>query len=199
MVMENVDHNGNVIAPISGVLASMTAVEGSYTNSSYPVAVINGTEGMKITVSVSETLVPQLAIGDSVDISISAVGNVFEGTIRSVDQTASMQTNLYSVTLALPAEAEGLIAGMFADVTFHTNVNDNTVVIPTQAILTSNNTQHVFVVEDGTARYKEVTTGLTGSGVTEILSGLTAGEQLVTVGQAYLMDGDTVRIVSGEA
>ena len=199
IIMENVDQDGNVIAPISGVLASMTAVEGSYTNTSFPVAVINGTEGMKITVSVSESLVPQLSIGDRVDISISSIGDTFKGTIRSVDQTASMQTSLYSVTVAIPAEVEGLIAGMFADVTFHTNVNDNAVVIPTQAILTSNAVQHVFVVENDTAVYREVTTGLTGSGVTEITSGLSVGEQLVTVGQAYLQDGDAVRIVSGEA
>ena len=199
IIMENVDQDGNVIAPISGVLASMTAVDGSYTNTSFPVAVINGTEGMKITVSVSESLVPQLSIGDRVDISISSIGDTFKGTIRSVDQTASMQTSLYSVTVAIPAEVEGLIAGMFADVTFHTNVNDNAVVIPTQAILTSNAVQHVFVVENDTAVYREVTTGLTGSGVTEITSGLSVGEQMVTVGQAYLQDGDAVRSVSGEA
>ena len=103
------------------------------------------------------------------------------------------------VTLALPEDAAGLLPGMFADVTFHTNVNDNAVVIPTQSILTSNDTQYVFVVEDGTAVYREITTGLTGSGVTQVTSGLTMGEQLVTVGQAYLQDGDAVRVVSGEA
>ena len=54
------------------------------------------------------------------------------------------------------------------------------------------------MVEGDTARYVEVTTGLTGSGVTEITSGLTQGQQLVTVGQSYLADGDPVRIVSGE-
>ena len=43
-----------------------------------------------------------------------------------------------------------------------------------------------------------VTTGLIGSGVTEVTSGLTEGEQRVTVGQAYLSDGDPVRVVSGE-
>ena len=65
--------------------------------------------------------------------------------------------------------------------------------------LTSNAVQYVFVVEGDVAHYREVTTGLTGSGVTEIVSGLSQGEQLVTVGQAYLMDGDAVRVVSGEA
>ena len=53
------------------------------------------------------------------------------------------------------------------------------------------------MVEDGAARYTEVATGLAGSGVTEVTSGLTPGQQLVTVGQAYLEDGSAVRIVSG--
>ena len=66
-------------------------------------------------------------------------------------------------------------------------------------ILTSGESQYVYVVEGDTARYVEVTTGLTGSGITEITSGLTAGQQLVTVGQAYLHDGDVVRVVGGDA
>jgi len=64
--------------------------------------------------------------------------------------------------------------------------------------LTSGDTQYVYVVEENAAKYVEVTTGLTGSGVTEVTSGLTEGQQLVTVGQTYLKDGQAVRIVSGE-
>ena len=115
-----------------------------------------------------------------------------------MDKAASLQTKLYTVTVSIPAEVEGLLSGMFADVTFHTETSADTIVIPTQAILTSGSTQYVYVVEGDTARYVEVTTGLTGNGVTEITSGLEAGQQLVTVGQAYLSDGALVRIVTGE-
>ena len=118
--------------------------------------------------------------------------------IRSVERAASMQTKLYTVVLTVPADVGGLMSGMFADVTFRTDTAENTIVVPTEAILTSNHVQYVFVVEDGAAKYVEVTTGLTGSGVTEVTSGLTEVEQLVTVGQAYLSDGDPVRVVSGE-
>ena len=69
---------------------------------------------------------------------------------------------------------------------------------PTEAVLTRGDTRYVFVVEDGAAKYVEVSTGLTGNGVTEVLTGLSAGQQLVTVGQAYLHEGDSVRVVSGE-
>lgn len=197
-VLENVDGSGNIIAPISGTLASMNAVENEFVSSSLPVAVIDAAGAMKITVSVSETLVPKLSIGDSADVSVSSAGETFTAVVRSVERTANAQTKLYSVTLTVPPEVTGLLSGMFADVTFHTDTASNTVVIPTEAILTSGETHYVFVVEnDDTARYTEVQTGLTGKGVTEITSGLAAGQQLVTVGQSYLSDGAAVRIVSG--
>ena len=196
--LENVDSKGNVIAPISGTLVTMNAVENSFVSTSMPVAVIDGADQMKVVVSVSETLVPKLAAGDTADVYVSSIDQSFTATIRSVERAANVQTKLYTVTLGIPADVTGLLSGMFADVTFHTDVSENTIVVPTEAILTSNDVQYVYVVENDTARYVEVTTGLTGSGVTEITSGLTAGEQLVTVGQAYLADGDPVRIVTAE-
>lgn len=195
--LEHVDGSGNVVAPMNGVLASLNVTENGFTSTSAPVAVIDDPTQMKVTVMVSETVVPKLAIGDPAEVFVSSLGKTFSGTIRSVDQAANMQTKLYSVTVALPGDVAGLLSGMFADVTFRTDYNDNAVVIPTEAILTSVDIQYVYVVEDGTARYVEVTTGITGTGVTQITSGLTAGEQLVTVGQSYLSDGAAVRVVSG--
>mgnify|MGYP007025228487 CR=1 FL=1 len=47
------------------------------------------------------------------------------------ERAANMQTRLYTVTLSLPSDTDGLLAGMFADVTFHTDVSENTIVVPT--------------------------------------------------------------------
>ena len=196
--LENVDADGNVIAPMAGTLATMNAVENSFISNSMPLAVIDGPDQMKVTVSVSEALVPKISIGSQADVYVSAVDESFSAVIRSVEQAANLQTRLYTVTLTVPADAGGLLSGMFADVTFFTDVSQNTVVVPTEAILTSGGVQYVYVVEDGTARYVEISTGLTGNGVTEVTSGLSAGQQLVTVGQAYLHEGDSVRVVSGE-
>ena len=197
--LDHVDSEGNLVAPIDGVLASFSAVKDSFVTNSMPVAVIDGVGGMKVTTSVSEAVVPKLHIGDAAEVRVTATGEVYTAVIRAVDRASNLQTQLYTVTLELPAEAEGLYTGMFADVTFHTDGSPNAVVIPSEAIQTSNDVQYVYVVENGAAKYVEITTGLIGSGVTEVLSGLTGGEQLVTVGQAYLADGDAVRIVAGES
>ncbi|MBC8535833.1 efflux RND transporter periplasmic adaptor subunit [Feifania hominis] len=198
LVIENVDADGNVIAPVSGTLVSLSAVENGFVSASMPVAVINGVEQMKVSVSVSEALVPKLGIGDEVDVSVSAVDANFTGTVRSVEKTANLQTKLYAVTVSVPADVPGLLSGMSADVTFHTDVSAGAVVVPSEAVLTSGQTQYVYVVEEGLAKYVEVTTGLIGNGVTEITSGLEAGAELVTTGQTYLSDGEPVRIVTVE-
>lgn len=202
-VLENVDAQGNVIAPISGTILSLNAAEGSYVGPSAPVAVIDGADQLEVAVSVSEALVPKLAEGDEVDVTVSALDAQLVGSIKKIEDSANMQTKLYSVTISIQTDVTGLRSGMFADVSFRTNTSVDTIVIPTEAILTSNGAQYVFVVdgvsgESGTARYAAVETGLTGSGVTEITSGLAGGDILVVVGQAYLSDGDAVRIVSGE-
>lgn len=197
LAMENIDSSGNVIAPADGVLASLNVSEGSLVTPDYAVAVITGAEQMKVTVMISEALVPKLAIGETVSVRVSAANAAFESVIRSVDKTANQMTKLYTVTVTVPAEVEGLLSGMFAEVTFHTAVSAGAVVVPSEAILTSNDKQYVYIVDGDTAKRADITTGLTGSGMTEITSGLTAGAQLVTVGQQYLSDGEAVRIVEG--
>ena len=69
--------------------------------------------------------------------------------------------------------------------------------VPTEAILTANAEQFVFVVEDGSAVKTVIKTGLAGNGMTEVTEGLSAGVEIVTLGQQYLSDGDLVRIVEG--
>ncbi len=202
-VLQNVDSRGNVITPVSGTVIALNAAEGSYVGPTAPVAVIEGVDQLEVAVSVSEALVPKLAEGDEVDITITALDRTLVGAIRKIEATANMQTKLYSVNISILEDVEGLMSGMFADVSFRTDTSTDTIIIPTEAILTSNGQQYVFVVDDlagegGAARYAAITTGLTGNGVTEVTSGLEGGELLVTVGQAYLSDGDAVRVVSGE-
>lgn len=199
-VLEYVDEAGNVIAPISGTLVAMNAVAGNFISSSSPVAVIDGVDQMKIQVAVSESLVPKLRIGDTADVSVSAAKQKFSAKIRTVERAANVQTKLYNVTLSVPKEAaKDLLAGMFAEVTFHTDTAANTIVIPTESILNRGESQYVYVVEkDNHAKCVEITTGLAGNGVTEVTSGLSTGQKLVTVGQFYLQDGDLVRIVTDE-
>ena len=98
----------------------------------------------------------------------------------------------------VPDDIEDLVSGMFADVTFFTENVADAVVVPSEAILSGDSGEYVFIVVDNKARYVSISTGLIGNGMTEVTSGLSEGDKLVVVGQSYLKDGDAVRIVAGE-
>ena len=192
------DENGNVLAPFDGTVDALGIYTGSKLSGEYPVAVLSSGGQMKVTSYVSESLVPRLTVGSEALVKLSAIGAEAKGTIRSVSDEPNQQTRLYVVSVELPDGIEGIVPGLFADITFYTDTSTDTAMIPSEAILTSNGTQYVFTVEDDTAKYVAIETGLVGDGVTEVTAGLKGGETIVTVGQQYLADGDAVRIVSAE-
>ena len=91
--------------------------------------------------------------------------------------------------------ADGLaVPGNMADLTIVFETRE-ALGIPSASILTRNGQAIVFVAQDGKASVREVRTGLQNDAWTEILSGLAAGESVVTEGQTQLRDGLPVEIL----
>ncbi|MBR3751887.1 MAG: efflux RND transporter periplasmic adaptor subunit [Ruminiclostridium sp.] len=198
--LAGIDRNGNVTAPMSGTIISLNVAANAFVSPAAPVATIESMTDKKIMASVSESVIPKLAEGDTVNVSVSSLGKTFPATISVLEKASNYQTRLFGVTVQVPeAETAGLYSGMFADITFYTDTQDNVVLVPTEAIQTGTNGQYVYTVDgDNIAHIVPVQTGLVGDGITEITAGLAGGERLVTVGQFYLTDGAEVRIVTAE-
>ena len=198
--LAGIDRNGNVTAPMSGTIISLNVAANAFVSPAAPVATIESMTDKKIMASVSESVIPKLAEGDTVNVSVSSLGKTFPATISVLEKASNYQTRLFGVTVQVPeAETAGLYSGMFADITFYTDTQDNVVLVPTEAIQTGTNGQYVYTVDgENIAHMVPVQTGLVGDGITEITAGLAGGERLVTVGQFYLTDGVEVRIVTAE-
>ena len=188
--------DADVKSTMDGMVSSLSVVVGATASPTSPAAVITE-RGSQVTVSVSEAVQPYLSIGDTAQVIISSASDeAIEATVRTISPSAGAMTQLFDVVLDLP-EGTTLTAGMFATVLFETERRENVITVPTEAILNDGVSQSVYVVEDGLASQRVLTTGLVGDGVTEVVEGLTGGEQLVVVGQSYLADGAPVRIVEG--
>lgn len=194
--LKNIDPSGGVKAPVNGTLVSLSVGKDSFVSAGMPVAVIESSDSMKISVSVSEGLIGKLRVGNRAHVTLSALNQSFETTITDIAKTVNPSNRLYTVQLSVPKDLRGLLSGMFADVSLYTDSRENTVVVPTESLLLQADGQFVVLLdEQKTARRVLVETGLIGDGMTEITSGLSGGETLVTVGQSYLKDGDVARIV----
>ena len=167
-----------------------------------PSVVIAENGAVEVQVSVAEDVFTGIKVGDTASVTVSAVSKEsMNGTVSTLPAAANAQTNLYDVSVSLPSGTKPPI-GAFATVTFYTDRRASTISVPTESILTGNNNeQYVFTVNaDGTAATRvTVTTGLVTKDSTEIVSGLKAGDRVVTKGQSYLSGGAGVHVVTSDA
>ena len=192
---------GTVTAPCAGTVTAVNVVQGGMASSAQPAVVIAEDSRVKIDASVSEDVFAGLHTGDSAGVQISVLSDeVKTANIVSLPAAANQQTNLYDVSVSVPAGTEPAI-GAFATVIFYTDRRENTLSVPTECVLTGNdNERYLFTVDESGTTAKRVTveTGLVGKTNTEITSGLTAGDRVVVKGQSYLSDGSAVRVVTSD-
>ncbi len=189
---------GTVTCPVNGKISNLNISVGGMASQSSPSMTIAVNNELMLSVFASENIRNGVQVGDVADVTISSVSSdPMACTVRSISETADAQTNLYEITLYLPADLN-LPVGAFADVVLYTDKKESTIQIPTECILTDGEEKYVFTIADNKAKKILISTGLVGDGVTEITEGLAGGETLVTKGQSYLSDGADVRIVNGE-
>lgn len=192
---------GTVTAPCAGTVTTVNVVQGGMASSAQPAVVIAEDSRVKIKASVSEDVFAGLHVGDSAGVQISVLSDEVKTVkILSLPAAANQQTNLYDVSVSVPDGSDPAI-GSFATVIFYTDRRENTLSVPTECVLTGNdNERYLFTVDEGGTTAKRVTveTGLVGKTQTEITSGLTAGDRVVTKGQSYLSDGSAVRVVTSD-
>lgn len=192
---------GTVTAPCAGTVTTVNVVQGGMASSAQPAVVIAEDGRVKITASVSEDVFAGLHVGDDAGVQISVLSDeVKTAKILSLPAAANQQTNLYDVSVSVPSGSDPAI-GSFATVIFYTDRRENTLSVPTECVLTGNdNERYLFTVDESGTTAKRVTveTGLVGKTETEITSGLTEGDRVVTKGQSYLSDGSAVRVVTSD-
>ena len=138
----------------------------------------------------------KLKPGDEVSVTTDVYpGVTFKGKISTISDQAD-NAHTYPVEITLPNSKEHpLKGGMFGRVMFTSIKNNESVLIPREALMGSVKDAKVFVVENGIAKERNVIIGSTSDNMLEVLSGLKVGEQIVVNGQNNLKDQFKVNIV----
>lgn len=186
-------------APITGVVTEKRVEAGDVVAPQTRLFTLADVSVLVVKVGVSELDVVELREGDATSLALDAFpGRAFRGRIRRIFPSADPTTRLVPVEVALGGEeAQVARPGFLARVTFALGARENVVLVPASAVLAGQESQTVFVIEGEKAVRRVVRTGLTSAGRVEILSGLEAGEVVVTIGNHLLRDGMEVRVVSG--
>lgn len=181
-----------VRAPVSGLIASRTAVAGQIVNPGEELFRIVRDNRIEMNLEVVESDLARLRAGQSAQVT-AETGESVTGTVRVVTPVIDPQTRLGFARISIPAD-QGLKPGMFARASISLGTYP-AVVIPQKAIVYQQNQPVAFVLgKDNKVAVRKLTTGgLTGDSVI-VSQGLQAGEKIITAGAGFLSDGDEVRV-----
>jgi len=189
-----------ITAPITGQVASINAVVGQVAAAGQTSARIIDNKKMKLKATVSEKAVGKLAVGQKEEVVITSLGQVepIYGTISAIAPAADLQTMTFPIEITIDNANGKIKSGMFGEANLGQDHVQNAVIIPQEALVNIDGNKVVFVVKDGLAELRAVEIGIENDELLEVKSGVKAGEQVVTRGNASLRDGQQVEIRSNE-
>jgi len=169
-------------APIDGIVSSVDIRPGD---------IVSGTvirlrsAAVEVAASVTESDLPRLAVGQPVDVTVSALDAKVMGSVKSLDvaspTTSASGVVSYDLVIALASAPELVAPGMTADVDVTTALAAGVVAVPAAALGGEPGAYTVQVpTGPGQARTVAVEVGLLTAEYAEIRSGLDAGTEVVT-------------------
>lgn len=144
--------------------------------------------GFQIESYVSEKDLSLVTLGEQVSIVTDAYGPsiVFKGTVAAIAPAATTRTNGtlgYKITYQFSDTDSRIKPGLSSTVNLSGSEKENVLMVPKSAVFLKNGASFVVVKNGKKTEDRAVTIGLVGSTTDEVVSGLTAGEQVVTLGQ----------------
>jgi membrane fusion protein (multidrug efflux system) len=185
-------------APFPGTLGAHNVDEGAYLNTGQTIVRLDDTSQFEIEFRMPASVAPLMKDGMPIHVRLPGKEDEVDsvGKLSFIDPVAS--TDSRSVLLrALVPNTQGMLRpGLFVHVRLDLDAHDHALVVPVSAVLLELSGSYVFVVDDkNIAKRRLVQTGLSDDMMIEIVTGLKAGEKVVTIGQFRLSDGDAVKIV----
>ncbi len=179
--------NTVIRAPADGTITSVDVKVGELSSPTKAVIVLQDVGNLHVEANVSEANIAQVNIGQEVTFTFDALGpdRGFKGTVQTIDPSSTVISGVvnYKVTASVDKLPE-IKPGMTANMTIVTAVKPGVLAIPQRAVLGHDGKKFVRVIDDPkkkTYHEVEVTTGLEADGgLTELLSGLEDGQEIVT-------------------
>ena len=186
-----------VTTPISGIINARMVDQGATVAINAVIANIVDISTLKVKVNVSEKDAFALKNGDKVIVTTDVyLGVEFSGQVASIAPKAD-EAHTYPIEIRMSNSKQyPLKAGMFGKVSFTSIEKSDALIIPRSALIGSIKNPKVFVIKDGKAELRDVQTGADAGIKLEIISGLQAGESIVTNGQNNLRPGSKVTIIN---
>lgn len=186
--------SSTVYAPISGTVSGLALQVGSVINSNASsqtsnvsntkIANVKTDATPIVSINLTEIDVPKVTIGDKATITLDAYPEMtFTGKVVSIDTvgTVSSGVTTYPTVIKLDTDTTTILPNMAVSANIITKTKNDVLMVPTSSIQqNTDGTSYVQVMKNGALSQISVETGLSSDTDTEIVSGLSEGDTVVT-------------------
>ncbi|HOI67182.1 MAG TPA: efflux RND transporter periplasmic adaptor subunit [Thiomonas arsenitoxydans] len=194
-----------VTAPFAGVLGIRQVNLGQYLAPGTAVVTLQALDPMDIDFTVPQNQIDLVHVGMKAELTTNAApGKTFEAKVIAVEPQINTATRNLTVRARIPNPKGELLPGVFATIRLTDGEPRNYITLPNAAVAYNPYGATVFLVKDEgkgadgkpklVAEQRFITTGLTRGDQVAVLSGLKAGDTVVTAGQLKLRNGVPVLI-----
>lgn len=184
-----------IIAPFSGVIDETLIERGQVVGPGQGLMRIVNLNNMYVSTSVPETYIGKLNTGTNVDVYLTSLNKTYTGRIRQVANNINPNNRTFSIEVSVPNKENLLRPNQVAKLKIVDYTSKNAVVVPTNVVQEDGEKNNfVYIVTNATAttgiaKKVIVTVGQSSNNATEILSGLSANDIVVTEGVNTISDG----------
>lgn len=194
--VDNLKENIYLTSPIEGVVTQRNFDNGDVAGSQ-PILQVMKINPVKLKINVSETFYTKVKVGMVVKLKTEIFGEEeFTGKISLIYPTIDASTRTFTCEVKINNAGSKLKPGMFGRVELNLGRAD-AILVSDKAILkqSGSNDRYVYTEKNGTVEYRKVETGRRFDDKYEIISGVSAGENVVITGQSKLLDGSKVNVI----
>ena len=184
----------SITATIAGKIESSSMEVHGMASSASPLCVIAGEGAKSVSFSVTEAVLDQVHVGEQ--IKIEKNGSDYAGTVTEVNTMVDAATGLFKVK-ATVEDNGSLISGSSVKLYITSDKVENVMTIPVDAVYYSNGEPYVYTYDNGTVHKVTVETGISDDEKMQILSGLSADNEVITTWDPELYEGAPA-VLAGE-
>ncbi len=186
-----------VTTPRSGVIQKRYYQEGYYAKVGPALFNIADISTLLAKIDIPEGYVSSVAVGGEVEFTIpsmSGENKKVQGKITRISPVAVQPARTFEAEVTVDNSAGRLRGGMYAEALITAIPKTNVLTIPMTAISMRDDQRTCYVIEDGKAVRRVLTTGYIGENLVEVLQGVTEKDQVITGGLNKVREGVAVRI-----
>ncbi len=187
-----------ITAPFDGTVGLRKVSPGEYVNVGQELANFVSYDPMKVNFTIPETQASQLAVNQTIDFTVEAIqGQKFQGVVYALDPQLDVNGRAVQLRATIPNPNNILKPGFFARISLTVAHKEAALSVPESAIVPQGDMKQVFRIDaENKAQLVPVELGERIAGSVEVISGLQAGDVVVTSGQIKLQPGVPVTDLS---